>query len=116
MPVRTSESPQSVVSVCEMARLCQLSRSRFYELIGSSIMPAPVYDVRTRRPMFTTELQAECLRVRSSNIGINGQFIMFYARRTDATTAPARRTRSTAAPVRASNEGMGELVDALRSL
>lgn len=119
MPARSPESSPQVVSVGTMARLCQLSRSRFYELIADGVMPAPVYDIRTRRPMFTPELQAECLRVRSTNVGVNGDFILFYAARssTTATMTTATRPRSTVrATAAASTEPIGELMDALCSL
>jgi len=76
MPSPTA--PPSVVSLSTMASLCRLSRSRFYELIAEGIMPPPVYDLHTRRPLYPQELQQICLQVRSSNIGINGRYILFY--------------------------------------
>jgi len=114
MPARSPETCPQVVAIGEMARMCQLSRSRFYELIANGIMPAAVYDLRTRRPMYTVDLQADCLRVRSSNIGINGKFILFYARRPTSTVPPARRTRTTV--VDSAQERIGELVETLLSL
>lgn len=78
-PVRHSR--RAVYSVVEVAKLCSLSRARFYDLIGSGAMPPPVYDLRTRRPMYTAELAAQCVEVRESNIGIDGRYVMFYERR-----------------------------------
>src|SRR5437764_937148 len=80
----------AVISVSAMAKKCGLGRSRFYELIEAGIFPHPVYDLRTRRPMFLTEQQVECLRVRTTSIGRNGQFILFYA--------PRQRTQSVRSP------------------
>jgi ACT domain-containing protein len=36
---------KSAVSVCEMARLVGLSRSRFYELVEAGVFPSPIYDL-----------------------------------------------------------------------
>lgn len=77
MPTSTPMTP-SVVSLSAMAGLCKLSRSRFYQLVEQGIMPPPAYDLHTRRPLYPQELQQICLQVRSSNIGINGRYILFY--------------------------------------
>ena len=68
------------VDVGEMARMVELSRARFYQLIGSTF-PFPLYQVATRRPFFNAELQQVCLDVRRRNCGIDGKPIMFYGRR-----------------------------------
>lgn len=60
MPSRTPEELPAVVSVSEMARKVGLSRSRFYDLVRAGVFPQSVYCIRTRRPMFLTEQQADC--------------------------------------------------------
>jgi len=75
---------KSVVSVAEMARMCSLSRARFYQLVNEGIFPHPVYDVFTRRPFFTEEMQAVCLEVRRKNCGVNGRPILFCSARSQA--------------------------------
>lgn len=85
----TSTSP--VVSLSSMAALCRLSRSRFYQLIQEGIMPPPVYDMYTKRPLYTQELQSVCLQVRTSNIGINGRYILFYGDTQMSVRAPQRQ-------------------------
>ena len=75
-------SGKSVVSVTEMARLCGLSRSRFYCLIHDGVMPLPSRHPATDRPHYTREQQEQCLAVRRTNCGINGQPMLFYAART----------------------------------
>ena len=77
---------KAAVTVSEMARMCGLSRARFYQLIGTAI-PYPVYSVSTRRPFFDEELQKVCLEVRRRNCGIDGRPILFYSRRLDLPTA-----------------------------
>ena len=62
-----------VISVAEMARLIGLSRQRFHQLVKEGVFPPPVYDIATRRPHYTEEIQAVCLAVREKNVGINGQ-------------------------------------------
>ena len=102
-----------VVSVAEMARQCGLSRARFYQLIGTTF-PWPVYDLKTRRPYYTEELQQVCLEVRRRNCGVDGRPVLFYARRTTSTPAAPRRTkRKRVAPA---NDRYADLIDGLRSL
>jgi hypothetical protein len=72
---------KKVVSVAEMARMCSLSRARWYQLVNEQILPSPIYDVRTRRPFYSEEMQLVCLEVRRRNCGINGQPILFYSPR-----------------------------------
>ncbi len=72
---------KTVVTVREMASMCGLSRARFYQLQEAGVFPMPVYDVATRRPLFTEEMQLVCLEVRRRNCGINGKPVLFYARR-----------------------------------
>jgi hypothetical protein len=73
---------KSAVTVSEMARMCGLSRARFYQLIGTAF-PYPLYSLSTRRPFFDEELQKICLEVRRRNCGIDGKPILFYSRRLD---------------------------------
>src|ERR1700675_4449020 len=78
---------KAAVTVAEMARMCGLSRSRFYQLIGTAF-PQPERQPETGRPIYTEELQQVCLEVRRRNCGIDGKPILFYARRLG--TAPTR--------------------------
>lgn len=101
------------LSISEMARQCGLSRSRFHQLIGTAF-PPPIYDVATRRPFYTEELQQVCLEVRRRNFGINGKAILFYSPRQQIKPAvPRRAIRKGAAPV---NNQHDDLLDGLRSL
>ncbi len=78
---------KAVVSVAEMARMCGLSRARFYQLVNEGVFPPPLYRIETRRPFFTQEMQETCLEVRRRNCGINGRPVLFYARRLGAPIA-----------------------------
>jgi hypothetical protein len=76
-----SEQTKVAVTITEMARLCGLSRARFYQLQKAGVFPPPLYDVSTRRPIYVEELQKVCLEVRRRNYGVNGKAVLFYARR-----------------------------------
>jgi hypothetical protein len=99
-----------VVSVTEMARMVGLSRSRFYQLIGTAF-PKPERQQETGRPLYTEDQQEVCLEVRRQNCGIDGKPVLFSVRRID--TVPPRprkaKTPSIATP-------HADLLDGLRSL
>ena len=61
--------------------MVSLSRQRFMQLVRAGVFPAPLYDVASKRPFYSEEMQAQCLEVRRRNVGINGKVVMFYARR-----------------------------------
>jgi len=85
--------PKAAVSKSEMARMVGLSRTRFRQLVDQGVFSQPVHDIRTKRPFYTEELQRACLEVRRKNCGINGQAVLFYARRGSvSTSAPKKRT------------------------
>jgi len=113
MPARIAPESnlKAVVSVSELARMLGLSRSHFHSLMKSGVMPQPIYCTRTRRPMFTRELQEAALLVKATNIGVDGRYICFYAprqREPSPTQNPRRQQRSI--------ERHAELLSGLRSL
>ncbi|MBI9060242.1 MAG: hypothetical protein JEZ01_20915 [Labilibaculum sp.] len=82
-----------IVSVTEMAKMLDLSRARFYQLLNDKIFPQPIYDLRTHRPMYDAKLQERCLEIRNSGIGDNGHYILFYSpRKKDAQTRTSKKT------------------------
>ena len=89
-----------------------LSRSRFYQLIGTAF-PQPVYDVATRRPFYPPELQEACLEVRRRNCGIDGRPVLFYGRRQKVVLAAPKRPKTKTTPA---DSGCRALVDGLKSL
>lgn len=91
-----------VMSISAMAREVGLSRSRFYTLMNEGVFPQPIYLIRTRRPVYTTELQEACLEARRRGLGaVNGQPVIFYERlpKARATPKPSRRKGGAAATV-----------------
>jgi hypothetical protein len=103
---------KQAISVVEMARTVGLSRSRFYQLIGTAF-PHPIYDMATRRPFYSPELQEACLEVRRRNCGIDGRPVLFYVPRQEVVPVAPKRSKGKAA----SDESRYRyLVDGLRSL
>lgn len=87
---------KAIVTVTEMARMCGLSRARFYQLIGEGVFPAPSRNQATGRPFYDQDQQGECLQVRRTNLGINGKPVIFYGLRVAGTpftsSKPSRRS------------------------
>ncbi len=98
---------KSIVSVSEMAKMCSLSRARFYQLVNQGIFPTPLYRLDNQRPFFNEDLQEVCLEVRRRNCGINGKPVMFYSRNHDV---KPKRT-----PVKKTNKH-ADLIDGLKGL
>ena len=84
-------SAKSVVTVSEMADLCQLSRSRFYDLIEAGVFPKPVSHPSSKRPMYDREMQEKCLEIRETGIGMNGQPVLFNRKPRKGLLLPPRK-------------------------
>lgn len=83
---------KDVVSISEMSRMLGLSRGRFYQLMKQGVFPEPIRDGEVRRAHFDRELQEKCIQVRTTNRGINGKVVLFYATR--PTTKPIEQTQT----------------------
>lgn len=103
---------KAVVTVSEMARMVGLSRARFYQLVRGGTFPPPVYD--SGRPVYTEELQQVCLDVQRKHRGIDGQPVLFYARRLSSAQAKSKVRLAPALP--AKNRHIDALVDGLNAL
>ena len=106
-----SDETKAIVTVSEMARMVGLSRARFYQLMKAGVFPAPTY--QAGRPVYTAEMQEVCLEVRRKNRGVNGEPVLFYARRRPI--APSKRQRR-ADPLPAKNKDIAGLLDGLNAL
>jgi hypothetical protein len=105
---------KAVVTVSEMARMCGLSRSRFYQLVEAGVFPRPVYSLSNKRPIYVEDQQRVCLEVRRRNCGVNGQPVLFYARghRLPVQAKPAGTTKPK--PPKTNNHA--DLIDGLAAL
>lgn len=100
------------VTIAEMARMVGLSRSRFYQLIGTAF-PQPRRQAETGRPIYTEELQQACLEVRRRNCGIDGKPVLFYARRLGTASAKPKAPKP---KLEAKSKDVSALVDGLNAL
>lgn len=73
------------ISVSEMAECLDMSRARFYQLLVQGVFPQPLYCIFTQRPFYNQELQNQCIEIKETGIGVNGQIIMFYRPRKQQT-------------------------------
>ena len=102
-------SIKSVVTVSEMADLCQLSRSRFYDLIEAGVFPKPVHHPSSKRPMYDRRLQEKCLEIKETGIGANGLPVLFN-RKPKMSSPPQRKPTVVPQPDHA------DLLEALKGL
>jgi len=87
---------RDAMTIAETARLIQLSRSRFHQLIGT-VFPEPKRDA-VGRPYYSRDDQMLIVEIRRRNVGMNGQPILFRA--TGTRTASAPRKPKTTQPKR----------------
>jgi hypothetical protein len=106
-----------VVSIKQMADLLGVSRSRLYQLLETGFLVKPVYLLSNRRPYFTQTMAKTNLQVKREGVGINGQIVLFYAKREKIQDTPVKRNRrqKKSKPKIAKNE-YADLKDALESL
>jgi hypothetical protein len=107
---------RAAYSVTETAKLCDLSRARFYDLIRDCVMPMPNYCIYTRKPLYTADVAALCVRVRETNTGIDGRYVIFYARREKApgtAVPPAVRSAQRSTPIDTLTQ---EMIETLRAM
>jgi len=79
---------RDAMSIAETARLIQMSRSRFHQLIGT-VFPEPLRDAKGR-PYYTRQDQQIIVEIRRRNVGVNGQPILFRATGMRTASAPRK--------------------------
>ena len=78
MAVDNNSIPE-ILSITQMSKLLNLSRSRFYQLMSENIFLPPIYSASNKRPYFTSDMARKNIEVRKRNIGINGTICLFNA-------------------------------------
>ena len=102
---------RSFITVSEMAELCLLSRSRFYEMMDAGVFPKPALHPASKRPMFDRALQETCLEIRRTGIGANGLPVLWNRKPTKRPQSkPVRKTAGQPQPDHA------DLLDAVKRL
>lgn len=113
---------KEVVSVSEMARMVALSRARFYQLMTEGVFPTSSrQEGETGRPFFDREQQEQCLKVRRTNQGMNGQAVLFYSVRAQPTVirpgrTPPRESRRTSRSMRGQTNRDATMVELRQGL
>ena len=102
-------SAKSVVTVSEMADLCRLSRSRFYDLIEAGVFPKPVKHPSSKRPMYDRNMQEKCLEIRETGIGANGLPVLFNRKPRKGLPQPRKQAEQ-------KKPDHADLLDALKGL
>jgi hypothetical protein len=64
-----------------MAELCEISRSRWYELVEAGVFPAPVVLLPIKRPVYDRSLIEKCLQIKQTGIGLSGSPVVFNRKR-----------------------------------
>jgi len=80
-PDKEDFSEHSLYKVSDVAKIISLSRARMYQLIREGFFPQQLYDERTGRPYYTSEMVEEFKKVVRTNIGVNGKMCLFYGPR-----------------------------------
>lgn len=68
---------KAAITVSQMAELCEISRSRWYELVDAKVFPAPVVLLPIKRPVYDRTLIEKCLQIKESGIGLSGSPVVF---------------------------------------
>lgn len=94
MPSRNSESNlRAAVSVTQMAKMLGLSRAAFYSHVEQGHFLKPLYPNGRRRPLYTADMQRQNLDARATQLGVNGEYVLFYERRPlEQSQRPSRRS------------------------
>ena len=105
---------KAAISVSEMAEMCLISRSRWYELVASGIFPKPTQLPSIKRPVYDRTLQAKCLIIRASGIGMNGVPVVWNRKSKKVTQQKQKPPRP--APERSSDPQVETVFNALKGL
>lgn len=100
---------KQIVSITEIARMLNMSRARFYQLLDMGFFPKPLHDQRSKRPYYDLALQQKCLEARQSGIGVDGSFMLFYSPRKKENISGIRKTKNV-------DPQIEELTDTLQSM
>ena len=92
MAVNNNPNIPEILSITQMAKLLNLSRSRFYQLVSEGIFLPPIYS-ENKRPYFTFEMAEKNLEGKKNNVGVNGKIVLFYSSRNNS-SLPAHKEKS----------------------
>jgi len=105
---------KAAVSVSEMAEMCDLSRSRWYELVDAGVFPAPVVLLPIKRPVYDRLLIEKCLEIRRTGIGLSGTPVVWNRKRKSAW--PTKRKATPSAKEQRPDPLMEPIFEAVKAL
>lgn len=79
---------KGATSVAEMCRLLGMSRSQFYLHVKRGTFHEP-QRLGNGRPYFTASQVEDNIRARDLGVGVNGEYVLFYERKTKVESAVA---------------------------
>ena len=107
----------SVVTIKQMSDLLDISKSRLYQLLDKNILLKPVYLLSNRCPYFTHEMAKTNLKVKENGVGINGEVVLFYAKRNRVRDIPVKgKARQRKPKMKTDKSNHDDLKDTLESL
>jgi len=107
--MKVKELP-AAASVSATAELCQLSRSRFYDLMNAGVFPKPIRHPSSKRPIYFRDGIEQCVKIQQTGLGFNGEPVVFN-RKLTKTRKPVQDRNSVPNSTEYSN-----VTDALKSL
>lgn len=105
---RKKSNLKPIISISEACKLMNLSRARFYQLLNQGIFPQPLYQLKTKRPFYNTELQQQLIEIRETGVGANGEFMLFYS--------PRKRANKKSKSVKLSDLPYSEFAQTLKDM
>lgn len=114
--IAQQESERAAISVSEMAAMCGLSRSRFYDLIEAGLFPKPVQDAPMKRPVYVRDLIDKCLEIRRTGVGMDGKIVVFNRMRTQRAAQRKPLSRPPQAVLISQDSPNAGLIAGLKSL
>ena len=110
-------SAKAFITVSMMCELCQISRSRWYDLTAAGVFPKPILHPSSKRPMYDRRLQEKCLEIIQTGIGANNIPVLFNRKPKKAGALKPQRKiaqaeRSDHADIADALKGLGLVVSA----
>lgn len=84
---KTENPMKAAISVSSLCRLLRMSRSQFYFHVKKGTFHVPLRLASNNRPYYTASMVEDVLKARETGVGVNGEFVIWYERRSHVTKA-----------------------------